>query len=387
MRHHINIGASVLFALLLSLSLAAPAATSARSTATLTVKSPANGATVSGAIAITGTSGSSIKNVRAYLGNTPISPDVTPSGGNYSLPVGTTQLPNNATDSITVSGFTVPAGQSGGTRVNDTLSLVVRNLPPSPSDTVITAPSTAAIIDAGGNSWTITSGGQIAVNGTVDTITSGVIELAYVNGAVWQENASKSWWYRDLARQRLAAPRGHIDQPVASPASTGQRRLRVVQRREPVQRAHVRPVRHGFGLHGRRHRPVDLVLRRQQRRHDGAVLGFAGGLSRQRRLRVIQRGEPDRRADHRLVQRGHDDGGHRHGPVGLVLHRQQRRLECELRSLACSPASPGHRHHNRHPGRRHRHDVPTRMPRPGAMATTAHPRARHGRPLRMPRAQ
>jgi hypothetical protein len=42
--------------------------------------------------------------------------------------------------------------------------------------------------------WTITGGGQVAVNGVTDSVTSAVIELAYVNGAVWQENASKMWW-------------------------------------------------------------------------------------------------------------------------------------------------------------------------------------------------
>ncbi len=65
---------------------------------------------------------------------------------------------------------------------------------PSPNDTVVTAGSTAAIIDASINKWTITSGGQVAVNGVADTTTANVIELAYVNGMIWQENASKLWW-------------------------------------------------------------------------------------------------------------------------------------------------------------------------------------------------
>ena len=66
--------------------------------------------------------------------------------------------------------------------------------PVSANDTVVTAGSTAAIVDASGNHWTITSGGQIAVNGTTDTSTGNVTEIAYVNGQVWQENASKLWW-------------------------------------------------------------------------------------------------------------------------------------------------------------------------------------------------
>jgi hypothetical protein len=48
--------------------------------------------------------------------------------------------------------------------------------------------------DASGNQWTITSGGQVAVNGSVDGVTSSVTELAYVNGTVWQETSYGLWW-------------------------------------------------------------------------------------------------------------------------------------------------------------------------------------------------
>jgi hypothetical protein len=64
----------------------------------------------------------------------------------------------------------------------------------SPNDTVVLAGSTAAITDAAGNKWTITSGGQIAVNGVVDPVTYRVTELAYVNGVVWQEDFANLWW-------------------------------------------------------------------------------------------------------------------------------------------------------------------------------------------------
>lgn len=66
--------------------------------------------------------------------------------------------------------------------------------PPSPNDTVVMVRSGAAISDASGNAWTITSGGQIAVNGVTDAVTSNVIELAYVNGRIWQENTSGLWY-------------------------------------------------------------------------------------------------------------------------------------------------------------------------------------------------
>jgi hypothetical protein len=64
----------------------------------------------------------------------------------------------------------------------------------SANDTVVKLGSAAAIVDASKNKWTITAGGQIAVNGTVDTTTTNVAELAYVNGTVWQENTSSLWW-------------------------------------------------------------------------------------------------------------------------------------------------------------------------------------------------
>jgi hypothetical protein len=64
----------------------------------------------------------------------------------------------------------------------------------SPNDTMVLAGATTGIIDASGNAWTITSGGQVAVNGIADTTTANVTELAYVNQEIWQENASNLWW-------------------------------------------------------------------------------------------------------------------------------------------------------------------------------------------------
>ncbi|HEY0182199.1 MAG TPA: hypothetical protein VGC09_05270, partial [Rhodopila sp.] len=64
----------------------------------------------------------------------------------------------------------------------------------SPNDTVLNLGSTAAIVDASGNKWTITSSGLVAVNGIADTTTANVKELAYVDNTIWQENASNLWW-------------------------------------------------------------------------------------------------------------------------------------------------------------------------------------------------
>ena len=51
-----------------------------------------------------------------------------------------------------------------------------------------------AIVDASGNSYTITSNGQVAFNRRPIYYTANVVELAYVNGVVWQENSAGNWY-------------------------------------------------------------------------------------------------------------------------------------------------------------------------------------------------
>jgi hypothetical protein len=63
----------------------------------------------------------------------------------------------------------------------------------SPNGTTITTVG-PAITDAAGAQWTLTAGGQIAVNGTVDPITAHVVQLVYVDHVVWQENAAGNWY-------------------------------------------------------------------------------------------------------------------------------------------------------------------------------------------------
>jgi hypothetical protein len=62
----------------------------------------------------------------------------------------------------------------------------------------LTAINTAGppIMDAACNSWALTAGGQVSVNGVVDATTSNVLELAYVGGFIWQENAATTWYYK-----------------------------------------------------------------------------------------------------------------------------------------------------------------------------------------------
>jgi hypothetical protein len=91
----------------------------------------------------------------------------------------------------------------------------------SPSNTQVFAGSTAAIIDSSGNRWTITSGAQIAVNGTVDTTTANVIEIAYEQGVIWQENQSDLWWSKTSPSAAWAPPAGTSVSPIpATPTPT-----------------------------------------------------------------------------------------------------------------------------------------------------------------------
>jgi hypothetical protein len=64
----------------------------------------------------------------------------------------------------------------------------------SADKTVITLASGGSVIDASGNAWMLTSGGQITVNGTVDPVTNNVLQLAYVNHVVWQYTGYGLWY-------------------------------------------------------------------------------------------------------------------------------------------------------------------------------------------------
>ena len=95
---------------------------------------------------------------------------------------------------------------------------------PSANDTVISG-ATGAIIDAGGNKWTITGGGQVAFNGVADAATANVAQLAYVNGTIWQENSSKLWWGETQNNDSWAPAAGTATSPLPSnptpPPATG----------------------------------------------------------------------------------------------------------------------------------------------------------------------
>lgn len=91
----------------------------------------------------------------------------------------------------------------------------------SPSGTLILKGSTAAIIDAAGNAWTITAGGLVAVqaatatSATPDTTTANVTKLAYVNGLVWQKNTANLWWSKTAPGAGWLPGTGTATPPIA----------------------------------------------------------------------------------------------------------------------------------------------------------------------------
>ncbi len=86
---------------------------------------------------------------------------------------------------------------------------------------MVIAGSTGVITDASGNTWGITGGGQITVNGVADTVTAGVIKLAYVNGEIWQENASDLWWGKTTPGAAWAPNGGTATSPLPAASANG----------------------------------------------------------------------------------------------------------------------------------------------------------------------
>jgi hypothetical protein len=62
----------------------------------------------------------------------------------------------------------------------------------SPDNTIIR--QGGSFIDSQGNTWGIDSNAQVTVNGQLAGFTSGVTEMAFEGGSVWQENNQNLWW-------------------------------------------------------------------------------------------------------------------------------------------------------------------------------------------------
>ena len=94
----------------------------------------------------------------------------------------------------------------------------VSPVPPSPDNTILLTPG-YAITDAAGNAWSILDG-QVVVNGVPDATTGRVIELAYENGRVWQQNADHLWWGKAAPSDTWSPTYGTPDSPEGPTART-----------------------------------------------------------------------------------------------------------------------------------------------------------------------
>jgi len=116
------------------------------------------------------------------------------------------------------TSFTISDTDTAGlSATNSTTSVVTTaTSATSPNDTVIpvvAGTSTGAITDANGDTWAV-AGGKVTVNGVVDPTTANVIELAYVNGKVWQENASDLWWAKTVPTDQWSPTNGTPKSPL-----------------------------------------------------------------------------------------------------------------------------------------------------------------------------
>lgn len=76
----------------------------------------------------------------------------------------------------------------------------------SPDRTVVLAGSSNLITDNGGNTWGITSGNQVSINGAVDSTSANCIEIAWVSGIIWYENSAGQWRSRSSPANAWSAP-------------------------------------------------------------------------------------------------------------------------------------------------------------------------------------
>lgn len=56
-----------------------------------------------------------------------------------------------------------------------------------------------SITDAACDVWAINATGQVTLGGVPDTTTSNVVELAYAQGSIWQENSVGDWYYKAIS--------------------------------------------------------------------------------------------------------------------------------------------------------------------------------------------
>jgi hypothetical protein len=88
----------------------------------------------------------------------------------------------------------------------------------SPDNTILTTPG-GVIVDSYGNSWGLTAGGQVIVNGKIDATSSRVLTLAFEKGKVWQMNTDRLWWSKAKPTDAWGPAYGTTVSPLVGVAS------------------------------------------------------------------------------------------------------------------------------------------------------------------------
>ena len=81
----------------------------------------------------------------------------------------------------------------------------------SANDARLPAGSTATLVDANGNTWGLKKidaalGYQVTVDGAVDPTTANLVQLAIVDGTIWQENTAGNWYSKTTPADTWSAP-------------------------------------------------------------------------------------------------------------------------------------------------------------------------------------
>jgi len=100
---------------------------------------------------------------------------------------------------------------------------IANPFPASKSGKTIVSESASPIVDGSGNLWWI-DGGKVVENGVSDQLTANVIEIAYVNGQIYQENNQNLWWQKTYQGWggwgTPGNPDGHIESPLSATSWT-----------------------------------------------------------------------------------------------------------------------------------------------------------------------
>ena len=143
------------------------------------------------------------------------------TGGWQPLPSGFSLSGAPGTATFSFINPSLSAGASNTVSVRDASNNAISatsggfavTFPPSPNDTVVTTVG-PTIVDASGESFSLTAAGQVAVNGVPDSSSANAKALAYVSSTVWYESVSNLWFSKTISTFAWSPPGGTGTSPL-----------------------------------------------------------------------------------------------------------------------------------------------------------------------------